>query len=181
MHRDHEHHRGPRPEDGRRRRGDFDPWGPGGRRGGRRGGRTRRGNVKAALLALLAERPMHGYEMINELEERTNGVWRPSPGSVYPTLQLMEDEGLVTSQEQNGKRLFTPTEKGTSTAALEPEPWREVAGGAGDGRLRAREAVGQLGMALKQVMAAGTEEQQTRALDVVDEARRKLYGILAED
>ncbi len=64
--------------------------------GGRRG--ARRGDVRAAVLALLAERPMHGYEMIQELESRTDGMWRPSPGSIYPTLQLLEDEGLVSAE-----------------------------------------------------------------------------------
>ncbi|MCD0450222.1 PadR family transcriptional regulator [Actinocorallia sp. API 0066] len=192
MHRQQEHFGpGPRgrhghgPRRGRGRRGDFGPWGPvggplGGRPGGRRG-RARRGNVKAALLALLTDRPMHGYEMISELENRTNGVWRPSPGSVYPTLQLLEDEGLVTSAEQSGKRLFTITEQGTAEAANDPEPWQAVADAAGDTALKARESVGQLAVALKQVMAAGTEEQRARALDVVGDARRKLYGILAED
>ncbi|HTW98996.1 MAG TPA: PadR family transcriptional regulator, partial [Acidimicrobiales bacterium] len=71
------------------------------------GGRARRGNVRAALLALLAERPMHGYEMIQELDTRTGGAWRPSPGSIYPTLQMLEDEGLVTATEVDGRRTFT--------------------------------------------------------------------------
>ncbi|MDX6744971.1 PadR family transcriptional regulator [Actinocorallia sp. A-T 12471] len=190
MHRHHEKHihehfdgRG-----ARGRRGDFGPWGPGpggfggGPRGGGRrgGGRARRGNVKAALLALLAERPMHGYEMISELENRTGGIWRPSPGSVYPTLQLLEDEGLVTSAEQSGKRLFTITELGTAEAVKDPEPWQAVADAAGDTAVKARESVHQLAVALRQVMTAGTEDQQTRALEIVGDAKRKLYGILAE-
>ena len=74
---------------------DFEPRGRGGR-GGRGRRRRNRGDVRAALLALLSERPMHGYEMIQELDERTGGIWRPSPGSVYPTLQLLEDEGLIS-------------------------------------------------------------------------------------
>ncbi len=73
-----------------RGRGPFGPGGP------RRGGRARRGDVRAAILALLGETPMHGYQIIQELETRSNGLWRPSPGSVYPTLQLFVDEGLVT-------------------------------------------------------------------------------------
>ena len=75
-------------------------WGGGrrGRGGGRGWGRARRGDIRSAILALLAERPMHGYEIIGELSERTDGLWRPSPGSIYPTLQLLEDEGLVTAQ-----------------------------------------------------------------------------------
>src|SRR4249919_1877467 len=81
-------------------------------RHGRGGPRARRGDIRAAVLALLAERPMHGYEMIKELEERTKGAWVPSAGSIYPTLQLLEDEGLVAGEESDGKRRFTLTEAG---------------------------------------------------------------------
>ncbi|RSN51850.1 PadR family transcriptional regulator [Actinomadura sp. WAC 06369] len=161
------------------------PWGHGhrgGGRGGRGGRRTRRGNVRAALLALLAERPMHGYEMIQELDERTGGVWRPSPGSVYPTLQMLEDEGLVTSREDGGKRLFELTDTGRAeTAKQTTAPWEEVTDAAGENVLRGREAVGQLMGALQQVMAVGSETQKARALDVVNDARRRIYGILADD
>src|SRR5512146_541265 len=95
--------------------GPPDRFGFGGPRRGRRGGpgrRARRGDVRAAALALLRERPMHGYEMIQELEERTDGVWRPSPGAVYPALQLLEDQGLVTADAEAGKRLFSLTDTG---------------------------------------------------------------------
>src|SRR6478672_10560969 len=80
---------------------------------GRGGPRARRGDVRAAVLALLAERPMHGYEMIKEIEERTDGAWTPSAGSIYPTLQMLEDEGLIRGEESDGKRRFTLTEEGT--------------------------------------------------------------------
>jgi DNA-binding PadR family transcriptional regulator len=188
-HEHHEHHDHEQGDRRRGRRGDFGPWGPGfggpgfgGGRGGSRGrGRARRGNVKAAILALLAERPMHGYEMIGELDTRTGGIWRPSPGSIYPTLQLLEDESLVTSEEQSGKRLFTVTDTGREEAAKNPQPWQSVTDDAGESAPHAREAVGQLVMALKQVMMAGSEAQQAKALDVIVEARRKLYGILADD
>src|SRR5262249_58221760 len=88
------------------------PFGPPGR--GR--GRGRGGNVRAAVLTLLRERPMHGYEMIQQLDERTGGMWRPSPGSVYPTLQLLEDEGLITSEHTEGKRLYSLTAAGPERA-----------------------------------------------------------------
>src|SRR5438067_13394684 len=94
-------------------------FGTGFARRGRRGGpgrRARRGDVRAAALALLSERPMHGYEMIQELEERTDGVWRPSPGAVYPALQLLEDQGLVTADAGAGKRLFSLTDAGREEA-----------------------------------------------------------------
>lgn len=183
---------GPRGPQERGRRGDqFGPWGPGGpgfgpgpghRGRGGRGRRTRRGNVRAALLALLAERAMHGYEMIQELDGRTGGVWRPSPGSVYPTLQMLEDEDLVTSEEQGGKRLFSLTDAGREAASAQTTaPWDEVTAAAGENALRGREAVGQLMGALQQVMAVGSETQKARALDVVNDARRRLYGILADD
>ncbi|HEX2312399.1 MAG TPA: PadR family transcriptional regulator [Thermomonospora sp.] len=177
--------------EGRRRRDGFGPWGapfgpgPWGGHHGRgrgRGRRTKRGNVRAALLALLAERPMHGYEMIQELEGRTDGVWRPSPGSVYPTLQMLEDEGLVTSREEGGKRLFELTDSGREEAAAQPAaPWEEVTEQAGEEALHAREAVGRLMGALQQVMVAGSEEQKARALDLIADTRRRLYGILADD
>ena len=96
-------------------------------------GRARRGDVRAAILALLAERPMHGYEMIQELEGRTHGLWRPSPGSVYPTLQLLEDEGLVEHEEERGKRRFRLTDEGREAAderGTGPAPWEEVTAGA---------------------------------------------------
>jgi DNA-binding PadR family transcriptional regulator len=188
--------RGPGGPEGRARRGDpFGPWGPGGpgfgpggpgfgpgHHGRGRGRRTRRGNVRAALLALLAERAMHGYEMIQELDERTGGVWRPSPGSVYPTLQMLEDEGLVTSQEEGGKRLFSLTDTGREQAAAQTTaPWDEVTEAAGANVLREREAFGQLLGAMKQVMAVGSDAQKARALDVINDARRRIYGILADD
>ncbi|WP_395987710.1 PadR family transcriptional regulator [Actinomadura sp. 9N407] len=174
------------PPEERLRRGDpFGAWGGGpGHRGGGRGGRgrARRGNVRAALLALLGERPMHGYEMIQELDERTGGVWRPSPGSVYPTLQMLEDEGHVTSQEEGGKRLFALSDTGREEVAKQTTaPWAEVTEAAGENALRGREAVGQLMGALHQVMSVGSENQKARALDTVNDARRRIYGILADD
>jgi DNA-binding PadR family transcriptional regulator len=176
------------PPEERLRRGDpFGPWGgPGHHGGGRghggRGRRTRRGNVRAALLALLAERPMHGYEMIQELDERTGGVWRPSPGSVYPTLQMLEDEDRVTSHEEGGKRLFALSDSGREEAAKQTTaPWEEVTEAAGENVLRGREVVRQLMGALHQVDTVGSEKQKERALAIVNDARRRIYGILADD
>src|ERR1700760_4080789 len=93
---------------------------------GRGGPRARRGDVRAAVLALLAERPMHGYEMIKEIEERTDGAWVPSAGSIYPTLQLLEDEGLIRGKDSDGKRRFTLTDTGRAEQeqkAEEVAPW----------------------------------------------------------
>lgn len=184
------------------RRGGFGPWGDGpgipplppmppfggfgpGRRGhGRRGpGRRGRGDVRTAILALLTERPMHGYEMIKEIGERSDGLWRPSPGSVYPTLQLLADEGLVTSAEGHGsKRLFELTEEGRTEAAKAGDipPWEQVAADADPGDVDLRSAIGQLMGAAYQVAQAATSEQKKRAVRVLNEARRELYGILGE-
>ena len=125
------HQRHPRHSPGSRRefarsRG----YGPG---RGRGGPRARRGDVRAAALALLAERPMHGYEMIKEIEERTEGAWTPSAGSIYPTLQLLEDEGLISGQEIEGKRRFTLTDSGRAeqeSRSGEQTPWDAVRAGA---------------------------------------------------
>ena len=157
-------------------------FGPGGPRGRGRG-RARKGDVRAAVLALLAERPMHGYEIIGELAERTNGMWKPSPGSVYPTLQMLEEEGLVTGEEADGKRRFTLTDDGRAKAAEQPDtaPWEHVAQGVDPGLKELWDAFRQMAMACKQISSAGTSEQQARAVAIVTDARKKLYGILAED
>ena len=136
--------------------------------------------MRAAILALLAEQPMHGYQVIQELSERTEGVWRPSPGSVYPTLQLLEDEGLVEPTAEGGKKIFHLTPAGEEIAAQgEPEPWSEVAGDA------AQVALGQvvrgLLAAFQQVARTGTPDQLERTRVVLNDARKALYGILAED
>jgi DNA-binding PadR family transcriptional regulator len=157
----------------------------GGRRG-RRGGpgrRARRGDVRAAALALLSERPMHGYEMIQELEERTDGVWRPSPGAVYPALQLLEDQGLVTANAEAGKRLFSLTEAGREEAAKagDRKPWDDVTEGIDPTQFRLRDSLGPIAVAARQVAMAGTAAQQSAAVEILAETRRKLYALLAED
>jgi DNA-binding PadR family transcriptional regulator len=158
------------------------PFGPGGRgRGGPRG-RARRGDVRASILALLKDNPMHGYEMIQEIGERSGGAWRPSPGSVYPTLQLLEDEGLITSASEGGKKLFTLTDVGRTEAEAGPDaPWEDAGRGVDwDALNEIRKAGGGLIEAFRQVWATGTPEQRDKALVVVNDARKKLYLILAE-
>lgn len=162
------------------------PFGRGGPGRGRHGGgrRGRRGDVRAAVLALLAEQPMHGYEMIQELDSRTGGIWRPSPGSVYPTLQLLEDEGLIVSEQSEGRKRFTLTDAGReeATKAAERPPWANYADA--DAATQAhdlREAVGGIINALREVGAAGSETQRAQALDVLKDTKRKLYAILAAD
>ncbi len=162
-------------------------FGPGGRRGGgRRRGRSghgRRGDVRAAILVLLADQPMHGYEMIQQIAERSDGIWRPSPGSVYPTLQLLHDEGLITASETEGsKKLFELTEDGRAAAdKIETPPWDEIAEGADPGHINLRAAMGQLFGAVAQSAHTASAEQQQRIVDVINNARREIYGILGED
>jgi DNA-binding PadR family transcriptional regulator len=162
--------------------GPFGPFGGGRGHGGGRG-RARRGDVRASILALLKDRPMHGYEMIQEIGERSGGAWRPSPGSVYPTLQLLEDEGLIASRSEGGKNLFTLTEAGTAEAESGPDaPWE----GAGRGidwesMNEIRQAGFGLLEAFGQVWKSGTPEQREQALGVVNETRKKLYLILADE
>lgn len=162
----------------------FGPFtGRGGRRGPGRGGRGKRGDVRAALLTLLAERPMHGYEMIQEIAERSNGLWKPSPGSVYPTLQLLEDEGLITAAEADGsKKLFELTADGRAAAEkVETAPWDEINENADPAAMNLRSATGQLFGAVAQSAHAASEEQQKRIIEILNNARREIYQILGED
>jgi DNA-binding PadR family transcriptional regulator len=159
------------------------PFGGRGRgRGGPRG-RARRGDVRASILALLKDRPMHGYEMIQEIAERSGGAWKPSPGSVYPTLQLLEDEGLISSATEGGKKLFSLTDAGRGEAEAGPEaPWEEAGRGIDwEAMNEVRKAGGGLVSAFQQVWATGTQEQRDKALGVVNDARKKLYLILADE
>ena len=146
----------------------------------RSGGRANRGDVRAAVLALLAEAPMHDYQIISELDERTGGAWKPSPGSVYPTLQMLADEGLVRSEPEGGKNVFHLTDSGRRAAAQgDSAPWDAVAG---DGAtVDVRRTIAQLAMAFKQVTHTGTVDQVERATRILNDARKAIYGILAED
>ena len=150
------------------------------RGGGRH--RVRRGDVRSAILALLDDRPMHGYEMITELDERTGGRWRPSAGSIYPTLQLLEDEGLVTAEETDGKRVFSLTDAGREAAPERTEgklPWEED--GEDSPIFDLRNEMVRTMQAAKQLMRSNDDGQRARAAEILKDARRKLYGLLAEE
>ncbi|MEU7055791.1 PadR family transcriptional regulator [Streptomyces sp. NPDC046197] len=157
------------------------PWGGRGRGGPR--GRARRGDVRASILALLKDRPMHGYEMIQEIAERSGGAWKPSPGSVYPTLQLLEDEGLIVSESEGGKKLFSLTEAGRTAADEGPDvPWEEASRGIDwEALSEIRQAGFGLMEAFGQVWKTGSKEQREKALAVINEARKRLYLILADE
>jgi DNA-binding PadR family transcriptional regulator len=156
--------------------GGFGGWPSGGRR-------ARRGDVRAAVLVLLDERPMHGYEIIQELSARTSGAWRPSPGSVYPTLQLLEDSGLVRGTELEGKRVVELTDAGRAELAVVRErvgdaPW-EVFDEAGP-RHQLKESLIQLAAAVVQVARAGDQEQTAQVVEILRDARKRIYSILAD-
>lgn len=151
---------------------------------GRGGPRARRGDVRAAVLALLAERPMHGYEMIKEIEERTDGAWTPSAGSIYPTLQLLEEADLIRGEESDGKRRFTLTDAGTAEQkekAGEQTPWDAVKADAAPEQINLAVSMKKLHHSIAQVFKAGDEDQQKRVRELLDETRRKIYAILAEE
>jgi len=154
-----------------------------GRDGAMRGGRGRRGDVRLAILALLNERSMHGYEMMQELADRTQGLWRPSPGSLYPALQLLEDQGLVKSETGDGRREFTLTDEGRAHLASHPHtqaPWEALVRGADQGDIALRVAMRHVMTAVSQVAEAGTSEQKVRAEKLIVELRRQMYLLLAE-
>ena len=155
-------------------------WGP--HRRGR--ARARRGDVRLALLRLLAEEPRNGYQLIQAIEERSGGLWRPSPGSVYPTLAQLEDEGLIRSAESDGARRFEITDAGRqhlNTRADEPAPWEPASEQAENPLAELGPLVIQIGKATFQVATVGDQEQRDRARALLADTRRALYRILAED
>jgi len=180
--RQHHHGRGRHRGGPRGFGGPFGFGGPGGPFG--RGGRARRGDVRAALLTLLAEEPRNGYQLMQEIERRSDGVWRPSPGSVYPALQQLEDEGLVRSEETDGSKRFVLTDAGreaAAAAAAEGAPWDAASESVDSDAWELFGVARQVGMAIFQIAQVGTAEQLASAREVLTNARRSLYGILAED
>jgi DNA-binding PadR family transcriptional regulator len=162
--------------------------GPGFGPRGRGRGRAGRGDVRAAIIALLAEEPRNGYQIIQDIEQRTDGVWRASSGSVYPALAQLEDEGLIEPVGEGGRKLFTLTDAGREHAERHADQlsriWEDAVGGPG-GRfeefLQHRELVGQLFLAYKQVTQVGSAAQREEARAVLVKARQALYKILAAD
>ena len=147
-----------------------------------RGPRASRGDIRTAIIALLAEQPMHGYQIMRELAERTNGLWTPSPGSIYPTLQLLQDEGIVRSEEsEGGRRMFQLTDEGIAAHAAvkdAPAPWEAVASESDTSAVAMRDLVQQVVIAARQVMHAGEPKQIEQATEVLREARKSLYRVL---
>jgi DNA-binding PadR family transcriptional regulator len=160
------------------------------------GPRVRRGDVRLAILAVLHEaaasgQPINGYQVIQQIAERSDGVWRPSPGSVYPTIQQLEDEGLVEADDERGRRTLRLTAEGREWTAGHPdelagvwEPFdrasrRDAAGGPG-GSADLKSEIGQVMSAVWQIVTQGSDVQRRAAVGVLVETRRHLYGILAD-
>ena len=182
---------GPGPGGGRRgrrgrgpgRRGPGGPGGPWGRGGRRRRARVSRGEVRNTILVLLTESPMHGYQIMQELDERSGGAWHPSPGSIYPTLQQLSDEGLIVGEAADGKNVFSLTEAGREAADAieEPPAWERFDEDGSADVLGLRRAMFQFQGAVRQIAVSGSEAQVAEARRIVAEARKSLYRLLAED
>jgi DNA-binding PadR family transcriptional regulator len=143
--------------------------------------RMAKGDVRTAVLTLLAEQPMHGYQIISEIEQRSGGSWKPSAGSVYPTLQLLADEGLITASESNGRKTYSLTDAGQAAAAEvsgKSAPWEGQRSSTGGSLTKAGIDLAQ---AAAQIGRSGSSDQVAEAVRVLEEARRKLYSILAEN
>lgn len=168
-----------------RRWGGARQWGYGMGQGPVFPGRAKvsRGDVRSAILHLLAEEPMHGYQIMSELSERTDGMWRPSPGSIYPTLNQLEDQDLVRADERDGKKVYSLTEEGRAEVEADRDepPWERFPSPYPKSVMSLREAGFQLGAAVMQVARTGTEDQAARAREILEEARRRIYEILAEN
>jgi DNA-binding PadR family transcriptional regulator len=152
--------------------------------GGRGRGRARRGDVRLALLLLLGEEPRNGYQLMQTIEERSDGRWRPSPGSVYPTLSQLEDEGLVRAVDGDNGKVFEITDAGRehlASRAEEPAPWEQPQEAGGQAFAEIASLVAQIGKAAWQVVQVGDSEQTARAATLLSEARKGLYRILAGD
>ena len=153
-------------------------FGPGPRRSGY-------GDVRVAILALLTERPMHGYQIIQEIGERTSGVWRPSPGSIYPALQQLEDEGLVEIEKSEGRKVARLTEAGRTSAGERRQElegiFKEATGGVDEGMFELRNLSGQVFGAAMHVAFEGTSSQTAEAREILADTKRRLYGILSRE
>ena len=154
--------------------------------GGPRGPKVRRGDVRAAILDVLSVEPMNGYQIINQIAQRTGGAWKPSPGSVYPTIQQLEDEGLVEGVSTNGRRETTLTDAGRRYVEEHPDElaatWRPFDDAADDDDTPPglKPAVGQVMGAVWQVATSGSPTQQAQAAEILSDTRRRLYGLLAD-
>jgi DNA-binding PadR family transcriptional regulator len=151
-----------------------------------RGPKVRRGDVRAAILDVLAVEPMNGYQIIQQIAERSGGAWKPSPGSVYPTVQQLEDAGLVEGHEADGRRLLQLTDAGRRYVEEHPEEmaatWKVFDEGPEPGHETGdlKPVIGQVMAAVWQIVVSGTRQQQAEAAEILADTRRRLYGLLAD-
>lgn len=144
--------------------------------------RTPRGDIKYILLTLLAEQPRHGYDLIKQLEARYGGFYRPSPGSVYPTLQLLEEGGYLTSQQLEGKRVYTITDSGRQLLADRGNPIDLIDREDRSQQLNElKDAIADLGAAVMQVARSKNLERMSRVREILNRVKREIYTILAEE
>jgi DNA-binding PadR family transcriptional regulator len=146
--------------------------------------RMRKGDVRSAVLRLLNESPMHGYQIIHEIEERSGGAWKPSPGSVYPTLQMLVDEGLLESKETKGRRTYSLTAEGKDFAASEsekPAPWDTGFDRPTGPRGTLAMSGVKIAKAAAEVARVGTPEQMEKAAQVIDETAKKISAIVSHN
>ena len=160
--------------------------GSGDRGWGHRGGpKVGRGDVRAAILSLLTEQPLHGYELIQQIAAHSGNAWRPSPGSVYPALQLLEDQGLIQGEQTEGRRVYHLTDAGRAYVERQHDEiaaaWAGVTGTVDEAALELRNLLDQVGSAMRQVAEAGTATQIAAARTLLITTRRQLYQILADD
>ncbi len=155
--------------------------------GAKRSAKVRRGDVRTAILDVLAVEPMNGYQVIQQIAQRSGGAWKPSPGSVYPTIQQLEDEGLVEGAEQDGRRLLQLTDAGRRYVEEHPDelaatwrPFEDDAAGETEGGPDLKAVAGQVMAAVWQVMTSGTRQQRAEAVEILADTRRRLYGLLAD-
>ena len=158
-------------------------FGPGGGPRGR-GRKARRGDIRTAALLLLADEPRNGYQIMQDVEERSDGVWRPSPGSVYPALQQLEDEGLIRQSDADGRKLYEITDDGRAHLAQRPDdapaPWEQMSGDVSNEAHELAGVMRQVAFAFAQVLRTGSKAQIAQAHNVLNTARRDLYRILAD-
>ena len=172
------------------------PWGAGpppwvqafaglGRTGFPRGAKVRRGDVRTAILDVLSTQSMNGYQIIQQIAERSRGVWKPSPGSVYPTVSQLEDEGLIRARDdEGGRRLLELTEEGRAYVEDHPDEmaktWQAFDEARADEPSDIKQVIGQVMAACWQVAVTGGPQQKAEAAEILAEARRKLYNLLGE-
>jgi DNA-binding PadR family transcriptional regulator len=143
------------------------------------GGRTRRGDIKFQILDLLTEKPRHGYDVIRDLEERAGGLYRPSAGSIYPTLQMLEDGGYVTSEQVTGKKVYTITAEGRGL--LDQRPPSETRDDQRADGIAARQSAVKLAGAVMQALRSGDGAVVARVKQILDRGRKEIYSLLADE